>query len=226
MRLGIVGDLHEPFTHPRYFDFINDTFKKQGIERVLFIGDIADNHAMSYHESDPDGFSSGDELKVTTEKLQRWHDMFPEAIVTAGNHDLLPERQLFTLGLPRAILKDYNKIWNVPSWKFVPEIEIEDVRYVHGMGASGVSGARNLALKSRQSVVMGHSHSFGGVQYIAGPKDIIFGMNVGCGVDIEAYAMAYGKPFPLKPTLGCGIVIDGKRGHFIPMEFPKYEREE
>ena len=224
MRVGIVGDLHEPFTHPRYFDFIKDTFKKQGIEKVIFIGDIADNHAISYHESDPDGYSPGEEIEITREKLQRWHDEFPDSTITVGNHDSLPERKLFTLGLPKAILKDYNKIWSVPSWNFVPEIDIEGVRYLHGIGASGMNGARNLALKSRQSVVMGHSHSFGGIQYIAGNKDIIFGMNVGCGVDIEAYAMAYGKPFPLKPTLGCGIVIDGKRGFFIPMEFPKYER--
>lgn len=226
MRLGIIGDLHEPFCHPRYFDFIKDTFKKQGIQKVIFIGDIVDNHAISYHESDPDGFSPGDEIKITSEKLQEWHEEFPSSVVTVGNHDILPERKLFTLGLPKALLKDYSEIWNVPTWEFVPEVEIEGVRYLHGMGASGINGARNLALKSRQSVVMGHSHSFGGIQYIAGPKDIIFGLNCGCGVDIEAYAMAYGKSFPLKPTLGCGIVIDGTKGFFIPMEFPKYERRE
>ena len=224
MRIGIVGDLHEPFCHPRYFDFIKDTFEKQVIEKVIFIGDIADNHAISYHESDPEGFSSGDEIEITGKKLQKWHDKFPNAIVTVGNHDILPERKLFTLGLPKAILKDYNQIWNVPSWEFIPEVELDGVRYLHGTGSSGMNAARNLALKSRQSVVMGHSHSFGGIQYIAGPKDIIFGMNVGCGIDLEGYAMAYMRSFPLKPTLGCGIVIDGKEGYFIPMKFPKYER--
>ena len=224
MVVGIVGDLHEPFTHPKYFDFINKTFKSYNVDRVVFIGDIVDNHAISYHESDPDGFSAGDEVTISRKKLKRWYKAYPEAIVTIGNHDKLPERKLFTLGLPKAILKDYNEIWGVPKWDFVAEVDIEEVRYLHGVGASGVSGARNLALKSRQSVVMGHSHSFGGVQYIAGKKDIIFGMNVGCGIDIEAYAMAYGKPFPLKPTLGCGIVVDGVKGLFIPMEFPKYAK--
>jgi hypothetical protein len=47
---------------------------------------------------------------------------------------------------------------------------------------------------------------------------MIFGMNVGCGVDVKAYAMAYGKVYPKKPTLGCGIVIDGKIALFIPMD--------
>ena len=199
-------------------------FKEYKVNKVVFIGDIVDNHAMSYHESDPDGFSAGNEIKESRKRLKRWYKAFPNATVTIGNHDLLPERKLFTLGLPKAILKDYNEIWEVPNWNFVPEIDIEGVRYIHGIGAAGVSGARNLALKSRQSIVMGHSHSFGGVQYIAGNKDIIFGMNVGCGIDIESYAMAYGKSFPLKPTLGCGVVIDGSRGFFIPMEFPKYSK--
>ena len=225
LRLGIVGDLHEPFTHPRYFDFIKDTFKKQGIEEVIFIGDIADNHAISFFETDPDGYSPGEELKKTQEKLQRWHNAFPNSYVTLGNHDIRPERKLFTSGLPKMYLKDYADAWKVPTWKFVPEVDVDEVRYVHGTGSSGINGARNLALKSRQSVVMGHSHAYGGIQYIAGIRDIIFGMNVGAGVDIEAYAMAYGKSFPLKPTLGCGMVIDGKKGYFIPMEFPKYSQK-
>ena len=29
---------------------------------ILFIGDILDNHASSYHELDPDGYSAGDDL--------------------------------------------------------------------------------------------------------------------------------------------------------------------
>ncbi len=72
--------------------------------------------------------------------------------------------------------------------------------------------------------MIGHSHSFGGCSYIAGPNDIIFGLNVGCGIDNEAYAMAYGKPYLLKPTLGCGVVKDGFMGFFLPMQFPKYSK--
>jgi hypothetical protein len=29
---------------------------------LFFIGDIIDNHYSSYHESDPDGYSAGEEL--------------------------------------------------------------------------------------------------------------------------------------------------------------------
>jgi hypothetical protein len=42
-------------------------------------------------------------------------------------------------------------------------------------------------------------------------------MGVGCGIDTRAYAFSYGRDFITKPTLGCGIVIDGIRPIFEPM---------
>jgi hypothetical protein len=79
-------------------------------------------------------------------------------------------------------------------------------------------GALNRAKDNRQSTVIGHIHSFGGVMYSASEIDMIFGLNVGCGIDVNAYAVAYAKQFAKRPTLGCGIVIDGKIGLFIPMD--------
>jgi hypothetical protein len=46
---------------------------------------------------------------------------------------------------------------------------------------------------------------------------MIFGLNVGCGIDIDSYAMEYGRPFSKRPTLGCGVVIGGQAGLFVPM---------
>ena len=44
-------------------------------------------------------------------------------------------------------------------------------------------------------------------------------MNVGCGVDNDHMAFAYGKQFPTKPMLGCGIVTNkGKTALFVPMD--------
>lgn len=50
-------------------------------------------------------------------------------------------------------------------------------------------------------------------------------MNVGCGLDITAYAMAYAKPFPVRPVLGCGVVLDGSYATFEIMDAgDKYRR--
>ena len=73
------------------------------------------------------------------------------------------------------------------------------------------------------SAVIGHAHSYLGVKYNANPRNIVFGMNVGCGIDIDAYAMRYGKYFKLKPTLGCGVVISKTEAYSVPMS-EKYFR--
>ena len=65
--------------------------------------------------------------------------------------------------------------------------------------------------------VIGHVHSSAGVQYLASKRDLIFGMNVGCGIDIKSYAMAYGKNFANRPVLGCGVVQGGQDASFVPM---------
>ena len=47
--------------------------------------------------------------------------------------------------------------------------------------------------------------------------NLMFAMQVGCGVDRKAYAMAYGKNFK-KPQLNCGVVLEGGRyGVIEPM---------
>ena len=81
----VIGDLHEPFCLDEYLDFCVDTYRKYACNQVIFIGDIIDNHYSSYHETDPDGLSGGDELNLAIERIARWKHAFPEAIVIIGN---------------------------------------------------------------------------------------------------------------------------------------------
>src|SRR4051812_34857560 len=174
---------------------------------------------MSFHEHDPDGQSAGDENRRARAILKEWNRAFPRALVCIGNHSKLPYRQAFTDGIPSMWLKSYNEAWGIGSgWQWGINWEIDGVCYTHGTGFSGPMGARNCAIKKRQSVVIGHIHSHAGVQFHASERDLIFGMNVGCGIDVRAYAMAYGGDFPDKPVLGCGVVIDGKQPFFVPMD--------
>jgi hypothetical protein len=48
----------------------------------------------------------------------------------------------------------------------------------------------------------------------------VFGLAVGCGIDMRRLQFLYSKPFPRKPILGCGVVIDGTRAFFEPMQLP------
>lgn len=216
--VGIIGDTHEPFCHPDYLNFCYETFNKFGVTKVVHIGDEVDNHALSYHENHSEHISASREADQALENLQKWFKTFDEVDVMVGNHSALPHRKATTAGIPKRFLKTHEEFWSAPKgWKWHIELDINNVRYTHGIGSSGQNGAINRAIRSRQSTVIGHIHSFGGVNYHANDKDIIFGLNVGCGIDVDAYAFEYGRPFVNKPTLGCGIVIDGSQGFFIPM---------
>ncbi len=214
--IGIIGDTHIPFTHPDYLDFCKGTFAKYAVNEIVHIGDLVDNHAISYHESNPDGMSAGDELEEAIEALKPWFDAFPRVKWVTGNHDKLPGRKAHTHGIPRQMLR--RNIYGIPDgWENAESFEIDGVLYCHGIGAGGINGHRVLAQKRGMSCVIGHLHTSAGVAYTATHSGLQrFGLNVGCGIDHKSYAMEYAKEFG-RPTLGCGVVIDGKYAHFVPM---------
>src|SRR5210317_2075201 len=75
----IIGDLHEPFCLDGYLDFCKDTYNKYKCNKVIFIGDIIDNHFSSYHETDSNGMGGGDELRFAKKKIAKWYKAFPQA---------------------------------------------------------------------------------------------------------------------------------------------------
>lgn len=221
--IGVIGDTHLPFAHPRYLEFVYDTFKMAGANTVVHIGDFWDYHAMSFHETDPDGMSAGNEFELAQEQSKDWFEAFPQVVWISGNHDNLPQRRLRAAGLSKHLLR--KNITGCPdSWAMHEAAVLGDVRFSHGIGSSGVMGHINLAKIKGMSCVMGHAHSYGGVGYLANDFQIIFGMNAGCGIDIDAYAMAYGKDFPHRPTLGCGLVMSPQMAVFVPMDMTIYSR--
>ena len=62
-RVLVIGDLHEPFCLDRYLDFCKEQYKIHNCNRVVFIGDIIDNHYSSYHETDAEGMDRDWETK-------------------------------------------------------------------------------------------------------------------------------------------------------------------
>ena len=69
------------------------------------------------------------------------------------------------------------------------------------------------------NLVMGHLHSNAGISIVSTHGQRIWGMNVGCLIDNEAYAFAYNKYTRQKPVLGVGVVVDGGLTPiFIPFE--------
>lgn len=215
--VGFIADTHIPFTHPNYLDFCYRTFRQYDCETIIHIGDVTDQHAISQFDPDPDGYSSGLENNVAIRHLQEWYDVFPNIHVCIGNHDDRPMKKAFKSGLPKRFLKSFSEIWECPpGWQWALSYIIYDnILIEHGI-TRGIHAAYNRALKTRKSIVMGHTHIMGGVKWI---DNGWFAMNVGCGVDTTTYAMSYGKQYNGEITMGCGVLLnEGTLPIFIPMK--------
>lgn len=204
-RVLAISDLHCPFEREGYLDFCVDMWNKWDLDTSVFIGDIVDNHYVSYHETCADGLGGGDELDAAIECVAQWHDTFPDSCVTLGNHDRLPGRKANTAGIPTRWIRAYEDVLETPSWDFVLRTVIDGVQYIHGEGVT----ARTQALRDMQSTVQGHRHTECYVEWKVGAEKRVFGMQLGVGLDKDKYNMAYSKHHP-RPPISCGIIIDGE----------------
>ena len=214
----VVGDLHAPATHPKYLRFCADIWKREGCKQTIFIGDVTDQYAWSSYEHEPDADAPETEFDKARRVVQIWHAAFPKSRVCIGNHDVRLEKKTKAAGLPAAVFAQYAQAWGTPTWDWRPCHDLEGVHYTHGTGLSGMYAYRQAAQKNMRSTCIGHVHSYPGVAYIANAERLIFGMNVGCGIDIRHYAFRYAGTDILRPILGCGVVYSSTRAQFFPMD--------
>ena len=217
-RVLVIGDLHLPFEKDGYFEHCKAVAKKHKTDTTVFIGDIADNHFASFHLTDPSAMGGEQELDLAIDKLKRWYKQWPDATVILGNHDRIVTRKQKMANLPSKWVRDYNDVLGTPNWNWHVEYQHDGVLYVHGEGSTARTTVKNYG----QSVVQGHRHSEFYCEYYAGPANINFAMQVGCGVDRESYAMEYARAFKHQ-MLGCGVVIDGKEAYLEPMRLGKHK---
>ena len=210
--VGIIGDTHLPYELDGYMDWCKSVFDAEGVNKVIHIGDLFDNHALSFHDSEPALKGARGEYIDALERLEPWKETFPEMTVVRGNHCIIPARQLKKIGLdPDIYLRPNSVVYEFPTgWKEVEEIEIDGVLYHHGHTSCGVNGFRNDAKNRMQNTVSGHAHGNLGISWTACHHRAVWGMAVGCGIDNSKMAFAYGKHFKNKPIVGCGIVRGGK----------------
>jgi len=220
-RVLVIGDTHCPGMLPRYPSFLKRIHDRYECTKVIHIGDLVDNAAISYHEKHPSMSSAQDEFWKAKMQVGKITALFPKVEWLIGNHDALTERQCVTAGLLPGMLKQQEDIWGLPSgWNVHPRFsryKLENTVYSHGDAGKG--GMYSSVKNSRDNFtnwVQGHNHSEAGVWYTTVEGSRVFGMNVGCGVDNQNLAFNYGRKFNKKPTLGCGVVIDGKRAIFEP----------
>ena len=202
-RVLVIGDLHEPFCLDGYLDFCIEQKEKFNCNRIVFIGDVIDNHFSSYHETDANGLGGSDELEFAIKKIARWRDAFQVATVIIGNHDRIIMRKAQTSAVPTKWIREYKDVLEVAQWDFVDRLVIDDVQYIHGEAGT----ARTKCKADMMSTVQGHLHTQAYTEWVVGQKFKVFGTQVGCGIDHNSYAMAYAKRGK-KPAIGCVVILD------------------
>ena len=206
--------MHEPFCLDEYLYFCIEQYVRHNCTEVVFIGDVIDNHYSSYHETDADGMGGADELELAITRIARWYDAFPKATVIIGNHDRMIMRKAQTSAIPSKWIKSYKEVLQVPGWNFVERYVKDGVQFLHGEGGT----ARSKCRADMMNTVQGHLHVQVYCETYVGQKFRVFGMQVGCGINHESYAMAYAK-YGKKPAIGCGVILNnGKLPINILME--------
>jgi len=229
----VFSDVHAPYHHKHAIEFLSYVHKKYNCRSHVYCGgDLFDWHRASRHLSETDAMSADEELRQAQKFSKAMSRVFPNGTLLLGNHDRIPERQLKELGVPTSVLRDYNKLYALPSgWKVKKMYEVIkdnglDVLNEHGDGSMGVNGCINTAIAKGCSFVQGHTHSFPGVQYRANHYQVIFGANSGCICDNSSLAMRYGRYAKHKPVVGCLLVypsdgVIGAHATFLPMDLGK-----
>jgi metallophosphoesterase superfamily enzyme len=200
----VIGDLHEPFCLDDYLQWCIEQYYIYKCTEVVFIGDVIDNHFSSYHETSADGMGGADELEYAIKRIARWRNAFPSATVIIGNHDRIIMRKAQTSAIPSKWIKSYKEVLETPDWNFVERYVLDNVQYLHGEGGEAATKCK----ADMMNTVQGHLHTKSYVVNFVGQNYRVFGVQVGCGIDHDSYAMAYCK-YGKKPAIGCAVVING-----------------
>lgn len=202
----LIGDSHLPYEHKDYRKFCHEVKKRYKCEIDIHVGDYEDQHAISFHDSDAELFSAGHELERVIEKTELWKKSFPKMITLDSNHGSLVIRRMKRHGVPIAHLKSLKEIYNTPKWQWVNDIFIE-TKIGRVYGTHGKSSAYNkLAREVGCHAFQGHHHGKCEVTWANSVFNQRFNMFVGCGVDRDSLAMAYGRNNIPQPILACGVL--------------------
>lgn len=212
----VISDLHCPYEHPDAVAFLTAVKSAYRPDTVVCIGDEADFHALSYHESNPDLLAAGDELTAAIEALKPIYKLFPVCSVIESNHGSMVLRKALTGGIPKRAIRGYNEILEAPKgWRWYDDLilytDLGPVYFCHGKA----SLAGKLASQYGMSAVQGHFHERAQVHYISTPERLMFDMHAGCLADDRSLALQYNKVNTKRPIVSIGLILNG-----IPLILP------
>jgi hypothetical protein len=209
-RILLISDMHIPYHHKDTIKFLQHLKDKYNPTRIICMGDELDKHALSFHDSDPDLPSAGDELKLALPVIAKLKEMFPVMDILESNHGSLAYRKAHAHGIPRHYLKTYNDVLGVDdNWKWHYDLTIElpngnKCYFHHGKSANVSKTSQTMSM----CAVQGHYHETFKVEYWGNPNGLYWGLQTGCLIDDKAYAFNYNNCNLKRPIIGTAMIID------------------
>jgi len=210
-RILFISDMHIPYHHDNLLPFLEMLKKRYDPTRIICLGDELDKHAMSFHDSDPDLPSAGDELKRALPIIKSLKAMFPDMDLIDSNHGSMVYRKSKHHGIPRSYIRSYNEVLGVDEgWQWHNDLTItlpdgQKVYIHHGKSSDAVKTSQAMSM----SHVCGHFHESFGTRYWANPNGLFWAMNSGCLIDDKALAFSYNNVNLKRPIIGTSLIIDG-----------------
>lgn len=206
----LISDLHIPYHHPDSLEFLKHLKSKYNPTRVICLGDELDKHALSFHDSDPDLPSAGDELRKSLPLIAELKKLFPVMDILESNHGSLLYRKAKHHGIPRQYLKSYNEVLGVDdNWKWWFDMTITlpngNKCYLHhGKSSNITKTSQTMGMCS----VAGHYHETFKIEYWGNPSGLYWGMQCGCLIDDKSYAFNYNNVNLKRPIIGTGLIVN------------------
>lgn len=211
-RILTISDLHVPYHHREALAFLAYLKAKYKPTRIICLGDMEDKHALSYHDSDPDLASAGDELAKALPVIAELHKLFPNMDILDSNHGSLVYRKAKTHGIPKHYIKPYNDVLGVgDGWKWHNDLVIKlpdggSCYFHHGKSTRGLILTQQMGMSS----VQGHYHNSFSVEYHGTPIALNWAMQCGCLIDYKSYAFSYANVNIKRAVIGTGLIINSQ----------------
>jgi hypothetical protein len=218
----VISDMHIPYHHPDAVAFLAAVKAKYKPTRIVCIGDEVDHHALSFHDSDPNLMSAGDELQAAIKALQPIYKLFPVVDIVDSNHGSMAYRKGKHHGIPRKYLRDYGDVLEAPpGWVWSHDLTItlptgNQCYFHHSLGAD----VMKVVSQRGTCVVHGHHHTKFNIGYTGNPDSLLWGLMTGCLIDRYSMAFAYDNTNLGRPIVGVSIIIDGLP-KLLPMTLKK-----
>ena len=209
-RILLISDLHIPYHHQDAIAFLLHLKEKYNPTRVICLGDEVDGHALSFHDSDPDLPSAGDEIRQALPVIAELFKIFPKMDILESNHGSLVWRKAKVFGIPKHYIKSYNEVLGVDSgwkWSFDLTVDLPNGQkcYMHHGKTSNII---QLSQQMGMNALQGHYHETFKIDYWGNSTGLYWGMQCGCLIDDDKLAFNYNNVNIKRPIVGTGLIID------------------